>query len=260
MNIIKISDIDLNSLDKIKNQGTKSTIYKYENKCIKMLDGLYPTEKLILYYKFLSMEGIKIDGLLMPDDLIIDNNNLCGYTMDFFDCSESLNSYFTKSRYINCNEVFKIVQEVCKILKNVHKNEIIYQDLSFDNILINREKKIMFCDIDGCKYKNYNAPFVSILLNRLICDYRNEDINVSKNLDKVSIFISLLYSIYLKEIQFLTESDYNILVNSIHPLDNMKKYVDILLDKNKMIPNIPYVDELLNYSTNYIIDRNLLIK
>lgn len=260
MNNIKISDINFDSLEKINNAGTKSTIYKYENKCLKILDGLYPTEKLILHYKFLDLEGINIDGVLMPEELIIDNGILCGYTMNYFNNTKSLNSYFLDCKYINSNDVFKITRKVCKILKSIHDKEIIYQDLSFDNILINNEGKIMFCDIDECNYKNYNAPFVSLLLKRLICGYRNENINISKNSDRVSIFISLFYSIYLKEIQFLTVDEYNLLSNDVNLLKSMKKYIDILLDKENEVPDIPYVDELLTINDNYIINRNLFKK
>lgn len=45
MEMIKYIDIDFNSLEKLKSQGTKATLYKNDNECIKILDGLYDAEK-----------------------------------------------------------------------------------------------------------------------------------------------------------------------------------------------------------------------
>ncbi len=73
MEEIKSNEIDLFALQKLQSQGTKSTIYTDRDICYKFLDGLYPNEKIDLHRKFLDMDGIKINNVLLPQDLIIEN-------------------------------------------------------------------------------------------------------------------------------------------------------------------------------------------
>lgn len=254
METIKYSDIDFKSLEKLKSQGTKATLYKNDNECIKILDGLYDVEKKALYRKFLDMDGIKIENVLMPKKLIIKNDKLQGFTMDYFPNSTSLfDKYLT--RYVNTNELLKDVFKASKILRTIHDNNIICQDLSFDNILVDEDDKIVYCDIDGCSYLNHISPFISVLLKHLLIDYRKEKITISYNLDRISMFISLYYLMYLEEIQNLNKKKYDELSNKITTLKNTEKYVNMLLDKTNFINDIPYLDELINLEDDFVINR-----
>lgn len=255
MEKIELSDIDLSSMKKSKIQGTKSTIYENGDECIKILDGLYPEEKELLYEKLIDMDDITIDGVLMPEKLIMDYGDLCGYTMKNFKDSINLNDYFLKKRYINSQDLFGAIKKASIILRNIHDKKIVCQDLSFDNILINNEGNIMFCDIDGCKYGYHKSPFVSVLLARLMLDYRNENIVLSKNTDRISMMISMLYLMYLKEVQELSKRQYNSLSKHIKTLKNIRKYTDRLINRKKEISEIPYLDELIDDSGDYVIDR-----
>ena len=84
MEEIKSKEIDLSPLQKLQRQGTQSTIYTDGDICYKFLDGLYPNEKRDLHRKFLDMAGIKIDNVLLPQDLIIEDGRLKGYNEIFF--------------------------------------------------------------------------------------------------------------------------------------------------------------------------------
>ncbi len=256
MNKINLNDINLQAFKKTKYQGPNSTVYENKDICIKILNGLYPNEKEILYNKFIDMENIKIDGVLLPIDLIMKDNTLYGYTMHNFKNSTTLNIFFTRNRFTNCSDIFKAIKKASIILKNIHNNGIIYKDLSFDNILIDKNDNIMFSDIDSCCYKNYNSPFTSYLLMNFINNYRKESINISENLDRISMIISMFYLIYQKEIQKISQKEYNFLSNFLNTLENSKIYINALLNKNEPIPTIPYLDELIDDYDDYIIDRN----
>lgn len=93
MNKINLNDINLQALKKTQYQGSNSTVYENKDICIKILNGLYPNEKEILYNKFIDMENIKIDGVLLPIDLIMKDNTLYGYTMHNFKNSTTLNIF-----------------------------------------------------------------------------------------------------------------------------------------------------------------------
>lgn len=256
MDKIKLSDINLPSLEKCKIQGTKSTVYENGNECIKILDRLYPSEKQDLYRKFLDMDGITISGVLLPISLIVENDTLYGYTMKNFKNSINLNDYFASTRYVNCADILKVIKRASLILRDIHSKEIIYQDLSFDNILIDKDGNIMFSDIDGCKYKEHRTQFISVLLKSLINDYRRELVYISENLDRISMMISMFYLMYLKEVQKLSKKEYHSLSDNIRTLDNCREYANILVDRSNMLSDIPYLDELIDDSDDFIIDRN----
>lgn len=254
MEKIQIKDIDFSKLKKLQQQGTKASLYRDGHICYKILDGLYESEKEELYKKLLDMEGIKIENVLLPKQLIIEDNKLQGYTMDYFANSMPLSDKFMV-RYVDCKKLFDYVLKTSKILRNIHSYGIICQDLSFENILVTDDGNVAFCDMDGCSYENHVAPFISILMKNFFVDYRNERITLSTNLDRISLMISFYHLIYAKELQNLTKREYHKLSNKIITLENMRKYANELVDKTNPIGNIPYLDEMIDINDNYIYDR-----
>ena len=256
MEKININDIDFSTLQKSKNQGTKSILYENGDFCIKILNSLYDKEKKELYRKFLEMDGISINGVILPKTLIVLNDKLEGYIMDNFKNSTNLIDYFGCNRYVNCKDIFKAVKKTSLILKSIHENGIICQDLSFDNILIDINGNIKYCDIDGCTYKDFTSPFLSLLLKRFLFDYRKEnDCCISKNMDRISLMLSFYLIVYTNEIQKISKKKYDMLSNNIVTLENMKKYAKALVNKKISLHEIPYLDELIDDNDDYIIDR-----
>ena len=255
MEQIKLSDINFQSLQKLKQQGTKATLYKDGNVCYKFLDGLYDDEKESLYKKFLDMDGIKIDSVLLPKELIVKDGKLQGYTMDYFPNSIPLSDRFSV-RYVDSKKLFDYVLKASKILRTIHENEIICQDLSFENILVDSNGNVAFCDLDGCSYNGHIAPFISVLMKKFFIDYRDEKLLLSTNLDRISMMLSFFYLIYAKEIQYLTKRQYHKLSERIVTLENTRMYANMLVDRCNPIGEIPYLDELIDSNDNYIYDRD----
>lgn len=256
MDKIKLSDIDLSTMKIIGKKGTTSTLYEDGDLCIKILDKLFEEEKEIIYRKFLEMDGLYIDNVLFPISLIIDNDKLVGYTMENFKDSKTLLEYLGTTRYINCKEIFDKVKKISLILRQIHNNGIIYQDLSFENILIDKSGNIKYCDLDSCTYKNNRSEFISRLLNSFLIDYRKQkQIYVSENLDRISMMLAFFQIVYVKELQKISRRKYHSLSDNIKTLDNAKEFANILLDRNNPISDIPYIDELIDNNDDYIIDR-----
>ena len=169
-----------------------------------------------------------------------------------------LSYYIYESQNIIVPEVMGYSYEKASIiLKEIHKTDIICQDISFDNILIDKYGNIKYCDIvDSCTYKNYNSPFISLLLNEFITNYRKEKYYIpSKNMDRVSFMLSFYYLIYLEQLQKISKKKYHSLSDNINTLEITRKYANILVDKKSKIPEIPYMDELIDDKDEYIIDR-----
>ncbi len=258
MEKIKFKEIDLSTLHKLQSQGTQSTIYTDGIIGYKFLDGLFPYEKRELYKKFLDMDGIKIDGVILPQSLIIEEGTLRGYTMKYFANSMPLSDKFLK-RYFNCNELLVYTEKASRILRNIHNNGIIYQDLSFENILIDNFGNIAFCDIDGCTYKRHTSPFISMLLKEFLIDYRHSKVFINKDLDKLSMILSFYLIMYGESLERITKRQYNILSNKIQTLKNLRNIANTLINKSNSIPALPYMDEVIDLSDDYVVDRKKIL-
>lgn len=206
----------------------------------------------------MEMEGIKIDNVLFPKELIFRQGKLEGYTMDFFANSMPL-SYRFMVRYVDCEKLFDYVGKASQILRDIHKNEIICQDFSFENVFVDNDGRVVIGDIDACCYKQYDSPFISLLMKRFWIDYRNNNIFFSQDFDRISMMLSFFNLIYDREIQSVSKRQYNKLSRNIRTLENMKEYANILVNKNSKIETIPYLDELIDFSDNFVYDRNKLL-
>lgn len=102
MKTINFQDIHLSSMQLSKIQGTKSSVYTDKDKGYKILDGLYISEKMRLLEKLIDMDGIVIDDILSPKELIIDDDRLVGYTMDYFQNSMNLYDFFYSGKSCGC--------------------------------------------------------------------------------------------------------------------------------------------------------------
>lgn len=255
MDKINIKDINLSSLERLSQQGTKSTIYRDGNRCIKILDRFLDEEKEDLFKKFLEMDGISIDGVLFPKELIVNGDKLEGYTMDYFNSSIPLSDRFMV-RHVDCKLLFDYVYKASKILRELHKNDIICQDLSFENILVDINGNVKFCDLDGCSYKGSLSPFISILMKRFFINYRKEQMVLNPNLDRISMLLSFFFIVYAKEIQKLSKKQYHKLSDEISTLDNLRGCANMLVDRSNHIGEIPYLDEMINLDDDTVYDRD----
>lgn len=256
MNRIKIQDIDFSSLNIMEHQGSKSIIYEDDDMCYKMLnlDCFYSYELDILERKLLDMDGIAIDGAYLPIDLIIEDGNLIGFALKKFKNSISLYDKFS-GQLIDFKELFDYTIKACHILRELHNHKIICQDLSFDNILVDNNGNVAFCDLDGCSYNGFESPFIAMPMKKLIEGYRKEEFVVSENFDRISMLVSLYYLIYNKYLYSIPKTDFDILSSEVLTIKKAMFYINDLLDKSKVIPEVPYLDDLIVPEDDYILNR-----
>ena len=258
MEKINLNDINFSSLQKIKNQGTQSTIYTDGNICYKIVDGLYPNEKKELYEKFIAMDGIKINNVLLPKDLIIKDGKLEGYTMEYLKNSISLTDKFNK-RYFDCDELFIYINKASKILRDIHNNGIVLQDLSFENILVNNNGDVSFCDIDSCSYNGNSSLFFSILFKEFVIDWRKSNLYKHEDVDKLSMILSFYYILYMQVLQKISKKQYHMLSDNINTLENLRPIANMLVNKKIDIYDLPYLDEYIDLNDHYLIDREKIL-
>jgi len=257
MEKIKVEDINFTLLKKLNEQGTESTIYTDGDVCYKMLYNLYPDEKEQLYRKIMATQGLKLDNVILPMDLIVKGDKLEGYTMKYIQNSIALYALFSE-RYIDSKKLFDYLTRISIILRKLHQKGVICQDLNFGNILI-ADNSIFFCDFDSYCYGKHESPFVSLRLKKFINSYRKEKIFISENLDRISILLGLYDLIFLKEIQKITIHQHNLLSARLETFKNCRPYIERMLDRNTGLPEIPYIDELIDANDDYIFDRNKVL-
>lgn len=252
MEKIKLQDIDLVSMKLCGRQGSTSDIYVDEDKCYKIFTDLSCGEKTQLLEKFYEMDGISIDGILLPKELIFKDSKLMGYTMDYFPDSVCLNDYFTKDRFIDVNDIFLEVKKVSKILRQAHEKDVILQDFSFDNVLIDNNNNIKICDIDGCYYKGNGSPFISMIMHHYYEMLMGNRVRIDKNFDRQALLFSMLVAIYHKTV--LNMKDYDLLSDKIETLKSIRNLIQSLFISART--EVPYLDDIIVDDDHFIIDRN----
>ena len=270
MEIIDYNDIDFKSLNKFNRQGNSSDLYENNGKLIKIFRSYSNREILKLYKKLEDMDNIKIDGIIKPDAFIVRNymhygeekHDIKGYTMYKFSNSESVNEHFAYLRSYNCSDLFKVLKKASLILQNIHNNDIICQDISFFNILVDKDDydNVKVCDLDACSFKKYSSPTVSYELSyyyNYILDERF--VPSTKNSDKLSMILSLLYLLFSKDIDLITENKYESISSKIDTLNNLKDYFISLKNGkfNLHYDELPYLHELIDDSDDYVIENRI---
>lgn len=259
MNKIELKDINFDKITKLTSQGSNAILYTDGNLCYKFFYDMSKKEKYIMENKLRKLSTIQSSDIIKPIDCIMEDGILKGYTMEYFDNSKSF-ANLVSNRYIDSKDFFNHVYKSSQILRHLHKNDFICHDLSFENILINQDGDIKFCDIDSCTYDKYSSLDVSLLLKRFIIDYRNSKLYSLEDVDKLSLIVSFLYALFLKEIQCVNKDDYNFLASKLNTLENMRKLASMLVDKNCPLYELPYLDELIDLKDDYVLDKTILIK
>lgn len=256
MKTININSINFELLTKLNQQGGFSKIYRDENTCYKIFNRLFFQERQEIYEKFSLMKDIEIDHVILPQEFIIENTNIKGYTMKYIPNTTSMATKYThNTKNLNTNEFFNSIIKSSKILREIHQQDIIYQDLSFENILIDSNNECYFIDLDGCSYKGIEGRFISYLANHFFTRYRKENVKINKNLDRISMLLSFFNTIFQSPIENISKQEYEELKKYINTLNNLSNYVDMLLDKSNPIEYIPYLDEVIDVSDDYILKK-----
>ena len=254
MDIIQYKDIELDEKDLNKSQGTKSKVYIKQLKCYKIFTDIFDDERKIIFKKFKEMEGMELKDVILPNELIMKDDLLVGYTMDYFSNSENLYDYFTKERFQDINEILNVTKRVSQMFRNIHSLGIKLQDISFDNILIDNNGNLKICDIDSCSYKNYQGSYISMASHLFYSTCKYKEPVIDESFDNVSLLLSALLTIYHKMIFELRNKDYEKIAKHVQTLQNFK----ILIKKMylQLKPQIPYLDDFICDDEHYIIDRN----
>lgn len=269
MELINYNDIDFSKLQEIdkRKQGKSSTMYEDGDKLIKIFKPYFISSDdcSCLYKKFQEIEKLNIDGIIIPDKFIaedvirfgVEKKDFKGYTMDKFINSANVYDHFGTVRSFNCSDLFKVLKQASLTLKNLHDNGIVFQDISYFNILfdIDDYSDVKFCDLDGCSYKRFHSKVVAYDLYRYYKEIKGATfISQSPNTDKLIMILSLFNLLFRYEIEEISDDEYTNLSSKINTLANLKDYFLALRDDTFDMygSELPYLHEVIDDNESFV--------
>lgn len=228
--------------------ATESDIYYDERNVFKIYKGLGIKDLFDKKKKINMLMKIEdIPNVILPNDIILRDrkNGICsGYKMDYID-GFALYDYF--SYYDDKYLLASIIHQVSNTLRNIHDKDIAVTDLSFDNIHI-RSSDLMpfFIDFDGCSIGNIIGGNISILLYNFLYQYRFLPMRDFKNRDRLSLILSTVQLLFNLPLENLDSYQIDKGLEKYPEFLELSKIMKRLIDKNKDIGEIPYLDEVIN--------------
>lgn len=256
MQEIRLKDINFESLKRISsNWSTYATVYTDGDVCYKIFNDPHSFDNVSLYNNFKDMDGMQIDGVILPEDLIVDDGVLLGYLMPLFKDSMTLSRRF-EGRYVDKALVVSAFRKASFIIREMHKKGVILQDVSLENILINDQGDVCVCDPDSFAYNGYFPQTYSKIFCRFLIDYRKTKLHMLEDIDRLSLFLAFYYLMFEKEIQKVSRGKYNKLSSEMKTVENMREIRDLLVDKSKDLYDLPYFDEFASNLDVGTLDKN----
>jgi serine/threonine protein kinase len=131
---------------------------------------------------------MNIKNITNPREIIYINNEIKGYTMDYINYEMTLKHCMQSKRTLE--EKINYLKQMEKIIKELHKNNVVLVDLMYHNFVIS-DKVIKAIDIDNYHLDNYNTDFIP----STIFDSYLENINckIDSDMDKYNNSFFMLY-------------------------------------------------------------------
>lgn len=228
--------ITIKKKNKIKDaNGQEGTVYFYydEGKVV-ALKLFTTTDSNILENKekkiiLLNRKPLS-EGILKPIKTVSNNDQIIGFTQElvwphqtFFDLKVATK----KAKRI------EYLQQVKKLIEELHNNNIIHGDIRSFNLLV-QNNKVKICDMDNCIVDNLNSD-----LDGWCTNFYQQKV---KNIDpKLDIFCFNLVTIAILKQTF-----------DIYAIDHIKNSLPIYKDIYQIYQNMINLDS--NYNGEYLID------
>lgn len=199
MKEINITEKDLENYY-VFDKGFESIIYLKDNETLlkKYHEINYRVVEKIKYFHDLNLEYI-----CNPEKLLNIDGNISGYSMKNRKYCYPIMVF----KNFPISERIKLLEKIKNILKNLHKNNIVYGDLNVKNILSNGTD-VYLTDIVNAKIPDYDFTEIS----RTMHEYRENKGKMDVNLDNYMLNLLTIYMLN-DEIEYenILEIIYNIL-------------------------------------------------
>lgn len=242
MELLNFNDINFNILKELDyKNATESTLY-YNDKTIykiykNFIESYRKKNKILLLN-----DGERISNVIIPDKLILDGSFTLGCGMKYISDAN------TFGKYRNNNSFILLLYIISLSLKKIHTDprNIVIGDLHFGNIIIDSNLNYYFIDMDSCMIDGLLPERLPNIIVSYAKNRGNFNFDISRETDKLCMFLSTIEAIFNKDIDKLSMYEYDKKAEEINTLKNMKRYFLEIKNATNYIPNIPYFDELIS--------------
>ena len=243
MKMLDIRDIDFEKLKIVNNViSSESSLYYDDELFYKLFDNFSDVsrkrDKLLLLN-----DGDNIPNVVIPNILINNGDILYGCAM------ENIVDSSTIVKYRNTDIYSYLLYNVSVSLKNIHNDprNIVIGDFHFNNIIIDKNYNHYFIDIDSCKIDGIlqdRTPnsLVRYLKNR---GYFNTDVCV--NTDKLCMFLSIINSLFGKDIDSISMEEYDKKGEELFLLREIRSYILEIKNNSNYSLDIPYLCDVISW-------------
>lgn len=246
---VDIREIDFNLLDKNLYQGDNSVTYVDKNKeyFYKKITGLKTSELNNLYRKYLKMEedGFYHEKVMLPETLLMSDSMLTGYITKYVKNSKDIGIKYD-NRHTNVKDFMNAIYKTSLLTEEIHKKNLIIQDMNLGNVLEDSNGSIYFCDLDASKYGNFRTDFISQVLfhYKIFINLYN----VNRSIDNFSLYLSMLTILFQDSVLKINQDTYDAASEKYEFLSNSRQIFNSVKSKNVDIYNFPYLHEIIDKS------------
>lgn len=235
-----------------------STLYKNGDRLYKLFDKVFGIDLESLEYKQ-SLYDFVSPTIILPKDLIIDNEKTCGYEQKYI-------SSYSLGKCIYKNIPFERKRDIINSLSNSLKeiNQfLIVGDINLENILIPRNKldnKGYLIDFDFAK--KINAEHINLTAYNV--KVSSDHIIDNLNTDKVKIFISflsLLYGYNFEEIVwgYKCKDTLEVILEKLESFKNNGLLINYANYLNQCLKKGLPIEEYFHIPINYNLEKEIEI-
>ncbi len=246
MKEIDIGEIDLINLKKIyesedaKTYRDDDTVYKIFNEPERSISRDHARKARVInkYRKRLDKH------IILPRAMIVYPGCDTGYTSKLIKNSFPLYDFELNSPAA-IRQFYSYLYEVCRLLKNLHRNGIVVSDFHFHNVLY-RKKEVFMVDFDNAKVDCLEGYATSYLFGSFVDLYRLpfDFETISEETDRLSLLLSTLQMFCKERTIFLTDERYADLCNKYTLVNNIIAELKRII-RQREIRNVPLPTDLM---------------
>ncbi len=226
MSEIKVSKKVMSKLKKlnVKSLNIESDLYILANKYL--IKNFIEDDKEYLEEKEKKVEALmkkKINGTIPVFSKIIIDNQFAGYVMPYIKKSVELQEIINKN--ISKENLFDIMISLSENLEEMHKQGIIYGDISDSNIIVDEKLNPYYADMDGTIVDGIGHSNIPKLLfdNKFI-----NDMTPTKELDVFLLNLLFVNLLSKQNVSRMTKEELLNVVNNLDTSDDLKEYFSLI--------------------------------
>jgi len=248
MEVLQKKDINFNSLFVYESPANSESVLFYDDDY--MYKMFKDTNTTYLIRKKLKLEmladGGSLDSAILADSAIMDVRKLSGYRMHNVSDGTPIFDFCSKNR--NINAYLRLMYNVSKSLRNIHNDprNVVIGDLSVSNIIFDENMKHYFVDFDSVMIGKLSADRIPFALERYARKCGINKYSINRDTDRLCLFLTFFFVVFRKSIEEVSMNEYDIMAEKIETLKEMRPIVVELKKYNSLMPNLPYLDEMIS--------------